>query len=407
MDSQKPIVFLLTQDLSSPSGLGRYFPMAKYIRRSYSAVTILALHSNYADLTPKQDIVEGVKVKYVAQMHVLKRGNTTEYFHPLKLIWISFLATWSLFKACMRENPGLIVIGKPHPMNGLAGFMVRFFQGSKTVVDCDDYEAPSNHYRNKFEKEIVRYFEDNLPKGADLITTNTHFTKNRLIGLGVRSDKIYYVPNGVDLDRFPAAELTKLINLKIDLGLQDHKVIGYIGSLNLASHPVNLLLSSFNEVNRLMPETRLLIVGGGRDLDKLEILSRRLGIDDKVVFTGRIPPEMAYLYYQICDVTVDPVNNDDVAKGRSPLKMVESWACKVPFVSMDVGDRKTLSGDPPSALIIEPNSTLKLAEALIEVLNNDNLSKQLIERGELKAMNYSWESIISQTSLFIKLLFDK
>lgn len=407
MDSQKPIVFLLTQDLSSPSGLGRYFPMAKYLRKLYSGVTIIALHSNYADLVSKQETVEGVKVKYVAQMHVLKRGNTTEYFHPLKLVWISSLATWSLFKACMRENPGLIVIGKPHPMNGIAGFMVRIFQGCKIVLDCDDYETPSNHYQNKFQKVIIQCFEDYLPKRANLITTNTYFTKNRLIESGVAADKIFYVPNGVDRDRFPIAERKKLDKLRIDLGLQDHKVIGYIGSLNLDSHPVDLLISSFYEVSKLMPESRLLIVGGGKDLDKLEILSKDLGVEERVVFTGRIPPEMAFLYYQLCDVTVDPVKNDDVAKGRSPLKMVESWACRVPFVSMDVGDRRILSGDPPSALIIEPNSSLKLAEALIEVLNNDNLSKQLIERGELKAMNYSWESIISQTSLFIKLLFDK
>lgn len=401
MDSNKPIVFLLTQDLSSPSGLGRYFPMAKYLRQLHPVVTILALHSDFSVLNSKEDIIEGVKVKYVAQMHVLKRGNTTEYFKPLKLIWTSLAATWRLFKACMRENPGLIVVGKPHPMNGIAGFLVRFFKNCRVIVDCDDYEAASNHYQNNYQKAIVQWFEQALPKAADHITTNTYFTRNRLLQSGIPLEKVVYVPNGVDLDRFPAAESTMLNKLREDLGLLNQNVIGYVGSLNLDSHPVDLLFSSFVEVSRLLPETKLMIVGGGKDLDALNNLSKQLGVENNVVFTGRIPQEAAYLYYQVCHVTVDPVKDDDIARGRSPLKMFESWACRVPFVTMNVGDRETISGNPPSALIVEPNSPRKLTEALTEVLTNDELARQLIDRGATKSKDYSWESIIFQTkSLF-------
>lgn len=395
VDNNKPIVFLLTQDLCSPSGLGRYFPMAKYLRRLTSEVTILALHSNYNETTPKQEMVDGVKVKYVAQMHVIKRGNTTDYFNPLKLAWISLFATWALFKACLLEHPGLIVVGKPHPMNGLAGFLVKYIQRCKIVVDCDDYETPSNHYQNKYQKAIVHWFEQELPKHANLVTTNTYFTKDRLIKSGVALEKTYYVPNGVDLERFPSADSTKLEKLRIDLGLLDHSLIGYIGSLNLDTHPVNLLLSAFTQVSQLIPKCRLMFVGGGKDLEKIKTLSKQLGIEDKVVFTGRIPPEQAYLYYQLCNVTVDPVKDDDIARGRSPLKMVESWACGVPFITMDVGDRKLLSGDPPSAIVVQANSQQMLKEALVQVLESADLRDQLTERGVINSKKYSWESIMT------------
>ncbi len=44
------ILFLLTQDLDSPSGAGRYQPMAKYLTKLGHQVTIAALHSNYFSL---------------------------------------------------------------------------------------------------------------------------------------------------------------------------------------------------------------------------------------------------------------------------------------------------------------------------------------------------------------------
>jgi hypothetical protein len=45
------ITFLLTQDLESPSGLGRYWPMARYLAALGHQVKIGALHSNFNSLS--------------------------------------------------------------------------------------------------------------------------------------------------------------------------------------------------------------------------------------------------------------------------------------------------------------------------------------------------------------------
>lgn len=60
------IVFFLTQDLQSPSGLGRYLPWAKYLVREGYRVTILALHSSFDSLSEREFINDGVQVRYVA-----------------------------------------------------------------------------------------------------------------------------------------------------------------------------------------------------------------------------------------------------------------------------------------------------------------------------------------------------
>lgn len=57
----KKILFLLTQDLASPSGLGRYFPIAKYLVEQGYQAEIGALHSDYENLSVRDVVVEGVK----------------------------------------------------------------------------------------------------------------------------------------------------------------------------------------------------------------------------------------------------------------------------------------------------------------------------------------------------------
>ena len=132
---------LLTQDLHSPSGLGRYFPLAKYLVREGAQVTILALNSDFANLDQLDFVTEGVDVRYVAQMHVRKSGNMTYYFSPTQLAIISFKAIIVLFREGMKENADLIFVGKPHPMNGLAGLRLARRKGLPLIIDCDDYEA--------------------------------------------------------------------------------------------------------------------------------------------------------------------------------------------------------------------------------------------------------------------------
>ena len=69
------ILFLLTQDLESPSGLGRYWPLARHLARLGHEMEIAALHPAWQSLESRVFLRDGVRVSYVAQMHVRREGN--------------------------------------------------------------------------------------------------------------------------------------------------------------------------------------------------------------------------------------------------------------------------------------------------------------------------------------------
>lgn len=399
------LLMLLTQDLQSPSGLGRYFPFAKYLVREGVQVSILALHSDFANLQKTDIINEGVSVGYVGQMHVRKYENRTHYFSSIQLARTSIKATIALFREGLKKDADLIFIGKPHPMNGLAGISLAKQSGIPIIVDCDDYEAESNYVKYHLQKKILEIFEKKIPKAANLVTTNTYFMRDQLIQWNVEKEKIVYAPNGVDTERFSKVSTERVEKLKTELGLNGKRVVGYYGSLNLKNHPIDLLFRSFKILADKVPAIKLLIVGGGKDIDLLKALAIELELKDKVLFSGRVNPNEMNLYYCLADVSVDPVKDTLADRGRCPLKIFESWQMGIPVVTSDVGDRKILAGYQSAIMLTQPGSEEHLAQKILEVLEDHELADKLVAAGLQQSIDYSWSRIANAIhKQFINLL---
>ena len=367
------IAFLLTQSLSSPSGLGRYWPISKELVRLGYEVTVVALHHDLTRVGKRRFIQAGVHVWYVSQMHVRKIADRKLYFSPARMVAVSAAATWHLMWAALRTPADVYHVAKPHPMNSIAGYVASRVKRKPLLVDCDDYEATSSRFGRPWQRTIVAAFEDRMPRLAQAITVNSRFMAARLQALGISGDRIVYVPNAVDRERFAAADGRKAEHLRQELGLRGRRVILYVGSLSLASHAVDLLLEAFAKVRAVVPEAVLLVVGGGEDGDRLQRQSRNLGVQDDVLFVGRVPPALVPHYFQMADVSADPVRNDDSARARSPLKVFESLAVSTPVVTGDVGDRREAIGEA-NGVLVRPGDADALAAGILHVLQSSLLS---------------------------------
>jgi glycosyltransferase involved in cell wall biosynthesis len=402
------ILFLLTQDLKSPSGLGRYKPLAQGLVSLGHQVHIAALHANYAELSDTHFVDNGITVDYVAPMHVMKKGDDKQYYPITKLVPILLRSTHKLTQAALKQTADIIHIGKPHPMNGLAGLAAKYIRGRILFLDCDDYEAGSGRFTGKVQQSSVALFEKHFPKRVDFVTTNTSFMRSNLVDWGISTEQIHYLPNGVDRNRFtpPSRDDKEFIRKK--LGLEGKKVVVYIGSLSLPSHPVDLLIAAFPQILNAHPDAVLLLVGGGEDYQNMRMQARDLGIGDKVRFVGRVPPEDVPIYYSQADISVEPVHDNTAAMGRSPLKLFESWTCGVPFVTADVGDRRTLIGSPPAGALVRPGNSVALAEAIIELLSAPEKAQAFREMGLIRVQGFYWDELAKDLeSVYMKTLQGK
>lgn len=387
------ITFLLTQSLESPSGLGRYWPLAKELVRLGHEVNVLTLHHDIRICSQRKFIREGVKVHYVGQMHVLKRENTKFYFSQIGLIWIAALATWRLMLAALQVPSDVYHLAKPHPMNGLAVLLPLWLKRNKVYLDCDDYESASNRFQYAWQKRVVAFFEDHLPAIADGITVNTLFTAERLRRLKYPVERIVYVPNGIDRQRFSGLDNVPAESLRRQLGLEGQKVAVYVGSLSLVNHAIDLLLEAFAIVVQGEPRAVLLLVGGGEDYEHLRRKADALGLARNTRFIGRVPPEEVPKFYRLADVSVDPVRGGLAEAARFPLKLVESLAVGTPVITGDWGDRSLVLANG-GGLLVAPGSPASLAEAIRAVLGDYGLRTRLSSEALMIREQYYWDKLV-------------
>jgi len=386
------VTFVLTQSLECPSGVGRYWPMARSLARRGYRVSIVALHPGYQELTERDLVRDGVAVHYVGQMHVKKCGTSKHYYNALQFLGIAAMSTFKLAWAAVVSRSDVYHIAKAQPMNGVAA-LVLLALGQRVYLDCDDYEAVSNRFSAEWQRRVVTWFEDHLPVWVDGVTVNSRFLQMRVRALLGHCKRIVLVPNAVSNERFriPAAE--EVIAFKAQNQLEGHLIVAYVGSMELGNHPVDLLLKGFAQVASEMPHAILILVGGGRDFSALCQLAIDLGIESVVRFFGRVPPSEISMYYAVADVSVDPVHDDDIARARSPLKLYESLALGTPVITGDVGDRREMLHGI-EAMLVQAGSADALGRRLLELLGNDVIRAELVKWAVAHRAQFDWESRI-------------
>lgn len=387
------ILFLLTQDLDGSAGGGRYFPLARSLAQRGHQVFIAGLHSSFDELEERSFQVDGVGVEYPAPMHVRRAGNLKTYYPAYRLVPLMAWATLGLARSALRQPFDIIHIGKPHPMNSVAGLLARYLRGRRVWLDVDDYEAATNTFSGAWQRHILSFFEDSVPRLVERITTHTEFLRRRLISLGIPDERISYLPNGFDPERFWPPSEEALCALKKELNLEGCQVVAFIGSLSLSNHPVDLLVEAFQIISRQEPAARLLLVGGGEDYPRIRTQVEEAGLENHVIFRGRVPFSEAPIYYRLAHVTVDPVRDDDAARSRQPIKLFESLASGVPFVTADVGDRRALLEAPSAGLLARPGDPQSLAEVILKVLREPETAATLRENGYARVQAFRWERI--------------
>ncbi|UCE37885.1 MAG: glycosyltransferase family 4 protein [Thermoplasmata archaeon] len=210
---------------------------------------------------------------------------------------------------------------------------------------------------------------------------------------GLKKDKIDVIYNGANTELFKPMDIVKC---KEDLELNiKHRYVGFIG--NLAPwQGVEQLIEIAPKVIEKIPEARFLIVGDGLMRPQLESSTEKLGIRDKVIFTGFIPYASVPKYINTFEVCAAPFSGIErnVKYSFSAIKLYEYMACGKPVVTTDVVGIKEEINQLGLGKIVKADDTHAFRESIIEILDNPELQ---IEYGE-KARDWvlkehSWQNV--------------
>ena len=150
-------------------------------------------------------------------------------------------------------------------------------------------------------------------------------------------------------------------------------------------------LRALAALRRQMPSATLTIAGSGPEADMLRRLADELGLADAVRFAGRLDRgEMAKLY-RSADVVLNPSKVDNM-----PNSLLEALACGVPIVSTDVGGIPFMVQDGKTALLVGAGDHQGMAAALLRVLQDPALHRNLVQAGLHEIQRYAWSQVAPQ-----------
>jgi glycosyltransferase involved in cell wall biosynthesis len=204
---------------------------------------------------------------------------------------------------------------------------------------------------------------------SDRVVTLSEGMRDELVARGVPPAKIAIVPNAVDVDLFVPVE--RDVALAADLGIAaDEVVLGYISSLT-HYEGVSYLLEAIARLAADGHPVRGLIVGDGPEYAALVAHAARLGLADRVLFTGRVPHEDVLRYYGLIDIFVIPRTADRVSQLVTPLKPLEAMATgRVVVVSgVDALREMVVAGE--TGLVFEPEDAGDLAAVVAPLIADE------------------------------------
>lgn len=214
---------------------------------------------------------------------------------------------------------------------------------------------------------LTRGLETYALKHADAITTICDGLRKDILGRGIPADKVTVIPNAVDIEHFNPGGMPDNA-LKYALGLPGKRVIGFIGSF-YAYEGLDVLLRALPRILQSSPDVRVLLVGGGPEEIRLRAIVRDLGLEDWVVFTGRVPHAEVQKYYDLLDILVYPRLSMRLTDLVTPLKPLEAMAQQRLLVASDVGGHRELIHDGRTGVLFKAGDPASLADKVVSLLN--------------------------------------
>lgn len=221
----------------------------------------------------------------------------------------------------------------------------------------------------------------------DLFITCTKAVQRHYIkSFGISRQKIEILPNGVSLTRFNPYIATD--DFKEHLGLKDRRIILYIHHLSPRKGP-KYLIKAIPIVKKRVSNCVAILIGDGPQKNELENLIKELNLEEDIFLIGGVPNVDIPKYLAIADILVVPSVMEEFGR-----VLVEGMACKTPIVATNVGGIPEVAPNEKVALLVPPRNPQKLAEGIIRLLNNKNLSDYLSKNGYERAINlYSQQKV--------------
>lgn len=300
------------------------------------------------------------------------------------------LLTMGLLTLWVHARHGFDVVQMCNPPDLLFLIALPYrWLGKKVIFDHHDlsvgtYRAKKGDAASKTVAAMLGKLQNLTFRYSDVVmSTNESYRKVAVESGEIDAEHVIVVRNGPELSRFDDIEPDpSLKNGKDLLGF-------YVGNMG-PQDGVDYLLRATASLRSRRDDFRIVLVGGGSDLGRLQRLARDLGLEDCTWFTGRIPDDELLALLATSDVGFSPDPKNPLNDHSTMNKTMEYMVMAKPVVAFDLVETRVSAGD--AALYARDNDVEEFARHTERLFDSPHLRAQLGREGRRRIEEgLSWE----------------
>lgn len=307
---------------------------------------------------------------------------------PLSYAVGSFLAGLAVG---LKKKPEVVYyrwMESPHPL-----LLARWW-GALCVCEISGEPVPDWTPACKGFKARFRHWLAGLAiRHADRVVVLTEGLRRLMVErYGVRPDRVEVFPSGTDSEQFHPKDRADSRRL---LGLDPNaEYVGFVGSF-FHYQGLGCLVDALVLLRKHRASARLLLVGDGEAAGSLRAQARRVGVEQAIVWAGRVPYARVPTWIGAMDVCVAPFRGD---RGEtSPVKVFDYLACGRPTVASAIPSVAAIFSEAQGVLLVPPDDPDALAASLLHLLSHPGVAADLGRRGrQFVEYRYSWGAMVAR-----------
>ncbi len=299
--------------------------------------------------------------------------STSLFRSPSKILWENIYALNTL-KVLENHNIDLIHAHFAYP-EGLVGLLVKRTSKKPLIVTIHGYDLlldPRIGYGARLNKKVDTIIRKVL-NSSDAVILESHATFNEATKIVPDTTKLHLIPAGIDIERFHPALNGNPIKKK--LGIERNKVVFTLRS-HKPKYGLEFLIRAVPLVTKENKDIIFIIGGDGPLKSYHERLAENLKVNDKILFTGRIPHNEVPYYYALSDVVVVPSLQEAFG-----LVVAEALACGKPVIGTKIGGIIDQIIDGYNGFLVQPESFTEIAEKILWLINNPKKAVRMGSNG--------------------------
>lgn len=184
------------------------------------------------------------------------------------------------------------------------------------------------------------------------------------------------IPNTIEINKYPCKERNGLVPKLL-----------WVRSFAEIYNPM-LAIKVLERILEIYPIASLCMVGPDKDGSLLKCKKYAEKKNLPLKFTGKLSKEEWIILSADYNIFINTTNFDN-----TPVSVIEAMALGLPVISTKVGGVPYLIDNRKDGLLVPVNDKEAFVEAIIELCNNDALSKILVKNARQKVEEYDWENI--------------